>query len=435
LKYALALAGGGTKGSYQMGVWKALRELGIEIEVVSGTSIGAINGVAIALDEYEKARKLWINMDYSQVFQYPKISSVRGAQKKYESIKEQIIDIAKKRGMDITPLREMLTDFIDEDRLRNSPVDLIIVTVSVSDMKPIFIKAKDIPKGQIVDYVLASAALPIFQRIEIDGKTYIDGGAYDVFPVNTLIERGYKNIIAVDLAHTMGIKRKIRDEGANVIYIRNSSSVGWVLEFDRKLARRNLRLGYLDTMKAFGKNYGKRYFIKDSRKLRYTYDLTEDEMGRIFKSIEAEEESGMLASVLTWRLLKNLRKYTTGNLDAANAFLAAMEIAAETLEIDRIREYSREALARKIIKTYDMLMRGKGPGKNGSSRERFKMEVSKRLIKDDQLPSPMLLLTLPKIYITQLFIVIMKQRMNEKAKSDSVGVKKELYRGETDGNT
>ena len=46
MKTGIALAGGGSKGSYQTGVWKALRELGIDYDIVTGTSIGAINGAA-----------------------------------------------------------------------------------------------------------------------------------------------------------------------------------------------------------------------------------------------------------------------------------------------------------------------------------------------------------------------------------------------------
>ena len=41
---ALVLSGGGAKGSYQLGVWKALRELNIKFDIITGTSVGALNG-------------------------------------------------------------------------------------------------------------------------------------------------------------------------------------------------------------------------------------------------------------------------------------------------------------------------------------------------------------------------------------------------------
>ena len=53
--YGLILAGGGAKGAYQIGAWKALIELGIQIEAIAGTSIGAINGAFIAQGDFDKA--------------------------------------------------------------------------------------------------------------------------------------------------------------------------------------------------------------------------------------------------------------------------------------------------------------------------------------------------------------------------------------------
>ena len=44
MEYGLVLAGGGVRGAYQIGVWKALKELKIKVSVVSGVSIGAVNG-------------------------------------------------------------------------------------------------------------------------------------------------------------------------------------------------------------------------------------------------------------------------------------------------------------------------------------------------------------------------------------------------------
>ena len=67
MKIGLVLAGGGGKGAYELGVWKALKELGISehISVFSGTSIGAFNAVLFAMDDMEKADKLWdeVTMD------------------------------------------------------------------------------------------------------------------------------------------------------------------------------------------------------------------------------------------------------------------------------------------------------------------------------------------------------------------------------------
>jgi len=411
LKYALALAGGGTKGSYQIGVWKALREMDIEITTGAGTSIGAINGAAIALNEYEKTKRLWVNLDYSYMVDYKPIDWEDGFQANYQSIKEQIKGIAKKRGLNITPLRNLLNEMIDEDKIRKSDIELIITTVALSELKPVNKSIKDIPEGQVVDYIIASAALPVFQRIEIDGKAYLDGGAYDNLPINTLIERGHKNIIAVDLKGGLGIKQKVKENSAEIIYIANSSMLGGLLEFNAKQSRINMRLGYLDALKAFGKNYGKTYFIKDSSRPKYTYPLTHDEMAYIFGHLSNEKPENERAKLLQKIVFKNLRRYTDKHLNPANAVIAAAEIAAETFEIDRVREYSSEALVKKIIKTHRSIMRGFIP--ENHRIDRLKKRLMKYMVQGDEFPSTVMLLTAPKIFIANLFIYLMKQRMGQ----------------------
>ena len=67
MKRAIVLSGGGAKGAYEIGVWKALRKLSINYDIVCGTSVGALNGVLMVQKDYFKALKLWYYMDYSKV--------------------------------------------------------------------------------------------------------------------------------------------------------------------------------------------------------------------------------------------------------------------------------------------------------------------------------------------------------------------------------
>ena len=64
--YGLVLEGGGAKGAYHIGAYKAIKDMNIEIGGVAGTSVGALNGAAIAQDDFEKAYELWYNMCYSK---------------------------------------------------------------------------------------------------------------------------------------------------------------------------------------------------------------------------------------------------------------------------------------------------------------------------------------------------------------------------------
>ena len=66
-EYGLVLEGGGAKGAFQIGAWKALVKAGVRIRGIAGTSVGGLNGALIAAGEVSEAEALWENMTYSQV--------------------------------------------------------------------------------------------------------------------------------------------------------------------------------------------------------------------------------------------------------------------------------------------------------------------------------------------------------------------------------
>lgn len=70
-KTALVLSGGGARGAYQAGVWRALDELGIKIDIITGTSVGAINAAMVAQGELDLACSLWKEMETHMVFDVP----------------------------------------------------------------------------------------------------------------------------------------------------------------------------------------------------------------------------------------------------------------------------------------------------------------------------------------------------------------------------
>ena len=65
--YAVVLEGGGARGAYQVGVWKALDEAGVRYNAVAGSSVGALNGAMMAMRRLAQAEALWKNIRFSQV--------------------------------------------------------------------------------------------------------------------------------------------------------------------------------------------------------------------------------------------------------------------------------------------------------------------------------------------------------------------------------
>lgn len=273
--YGLALAGGGTKGAYQMGVWRAIRELQIPISAIVGTSIGALNGAMFAQGDYEAVNAVWNSMSIERIF---KTKAALADEKRLtgpKNILPLLTEMLSNNGLDVTPLRELMQEIIDEETLRSAETDFGLVTFSVSDLKPIEIFKKDIPQGQIVDYILASACLPGFKSAVIDSKNYADGGITNNMPVSMLVERGIKDVIAVDVGG-IGFVKNFDSEAVNVIHISPKISLGSMLEFDPDVTHRNIQLGYYDTLKAFGRVSGSYYYFapREYDKLKMEFSHT-----------------------------------------------------------------------------------------------------------------------------------------------------------------
>ena len=168
-EYGIVLEGGGARGAYQIGVWKALREAGVKIRGVAGTSVGALNGALICMDDLEKAEEIWGNMTYSTVFRVddPMIAKL----KKFGVRSMKMTDAAAEfkrlfsdRGLDIAPLKKLLEETVDEERIRRSPRDFCAASFSVTDRKEEDFDVKEAPPGTMKDMMMASAYFPGFKQ-------------------------------------------------------------------------------------------------------------------------------------------------------------------------------------------------------------------------------------------------------------------------------
>ncbi len=266
----LALEGGGAKGAYHIGAYRALTEEGLVFDGVTGTSIGALNGAMIAQGDFERLEDWWKSADSSALFDVDqmKINRILNNHIDRETLHyllKRTRTIINNRGMDTKRIRETLKQFIDEEKLRVSPIDfgLVTVAISLSKLKPLEIFKEDIPNGQIIDYLMASANLPVFKIEPVDGKYFIDGGFYDNCPINLLIQKGYKEIFAIRTLGP-GISRPMTDPSVKVTKIVPSENIGNVLNFDPETINKNIRMGYCDAKRALLPLAGTRYYIQNA---------------------------------------------------------------------------------------------------------------------------------------------------------------------------
>lgn len=302
MKYGLALEGGGAKGAYQIGVVKALIDNGYEFEAVVGTSIGALNAAMVVQDRIDDAIDLWSNISYEKMFNVDdkKVSSALSAKIDLEIVKyfsSKFGQILKNGGISTENIRKILIDNVDEKKVRKSKMKFGLVTVCLSDkeVKQVFID--EIPKGELIDYLMATSSLPVFKRAKIDNKSYLDGGVYDNCPVEMLEKKGIKNVIAIRNYKRMRIrnyKNIIKKNDINLYMVEPVDNLPGILKFDSKNTNELLRLGYFDGIKFAKKLDGIRYYVNSQEEKKFVHMLVDydiDEMAKIAKGLDFEFSS------------------------------------------------------------------------------------------------------------------------------------------------
>jgi NTE family protein len=172
-------------------------------------------------------------------------------------------------------MRELMQKYIDVDIVYNSKIEYGMVTTSVNvKNKSLEVFKEDIDKEEFYDYLLASSCFPIFKPQKIGDKQYLDGGMYDNVPINMLLNKGYSNIIVVDISNG-GISRKLQNKKAYIKIIKPNEELGGPFDFDKSRIKKNMKMGYLDTMKAFNKLQGHYYYFdtKDFEKFLDLFNL------------------------------------------------------------------------------------------------------------------------------------------------------------------
>ncbi len=169
-------------GAYEVGMLRGLVEASIVPDLIVGTSVGAINGAAIAADPspetVEQLEKIWTNLEESGVFAGSMLTSARTLVRTRTSIHPN------------RPLRKMLDDLLDAKTFADLKVPFQCVAASIERAAEHWFET-----GDLVDAILASSAVPgILPAVAIDGEHFVDGGIVNSIPVSRAVELGAKEI-------------------------------------------------------------------------------------------------------------------------------------------------------------------------------------------------------------------------------------------------
>lgn len=177
---ALVLCGGGSRGAVEVGLYRALIELGVSIDLIVGTSVGAINGAAIAagVSAADLAR-LWRELRRRDVCTLNRavLWKALWADSLY----------------DPRPLRRFLERHLPVRRFEELAIPLIVTATDFASGQPVYCRS-----GDLLDAVMASAAMPgLFPAQVVAGVPLVDGGITDNVPLDVAVAAGADTVIVM----------------------------------------------------------------------------------------------------------------------------------------------------------------------------------------------------------------------------------------------
>lgn len=361
-QYGIVLEGGGAKGAYQIGAWRALREAGVQIKGIAGASVGSLNGALMCMDDLGQAEYIWENISYSKVMDIDdelmaQLQHGRLRDLSLKAVADNALRVLKEGGFDIAPLRRLIAETVDEDRIRSSERELYITTFSVDERKGIVVDVKNLPDGGISDALLASAYFLAFKNEKLGGKRYMDGGGFNNVPANVLIDKGYQDIIIIRIYGLGFDTEKVIQvpDGVTISHIAPKQDLGGILEFDKKKAKRNMMLGYYDAKRFLYGLAGRVYYFDAPQSEAYYFDKMMSEVELVKHYIRPELDAGEFEKLEGYRtfterifpaLAKEMKLKDGWNYK--DLYLAVLEMWAKEMRVNRFQIYTPDEITQKI---------------------------------------------------------------------------------------
>jgi NTE family protein len=247
----LVLAGGSVKGAFQAGVIKALFEKGYQPDAIYGVSAGSLNA-AYLVNQFGQQANAGLPISFPQAaqdlwdFWEHRITHPECLSKPFNIFQLGWTALTKKfRGLvDTSPLRDLLSDVLQDRNLHASPVGLKVGAVNIMEGAMHYV---DPSFENFQDYLLASSAVPILMPVvKIEGekrKSYLDGGLRDVAPLQKAIQDGATEVVVI-ACHTEMIEGGDFDSGDLLALVDRvmDIAVNEILNADLKMSRSEVKL-------------------------------------------------------------------------------------------------------------------------------------------------------------------------------------------------
>ncbi len=332
-KTGLVLGGGGARGCYEIGAWKALDEAGIHFDVVAGTSIGALVGAIYTQQTIEPLLEFVEHIHPGQIaqdmFTFPEsLGELVKNRKEISGFLDKYI--WSRTGADIAPLRDAVHRMFDYHLFHESDINFACMTFNVTRREAEAYFKDQMNEHNAEDIILASASCyPAFSMTKMNGDDYIDGGYWDNVPVDLAARMGAEKILAFDVEGPGVIQPVLHS--LDVFMVKPMLPIANFLDFSQASCMRDLKIGYLETCKLLEKYLGYLYTFNDEQEsdmvfteeyLKFMFEvnriqLSNDQAEQIVKKVVGYHPSSLS------RL--SHENYFYGELVEALAYLAGIE--------------------------------------------------------------------------------------------------------------
>jgi len=344
----IVLGGGGARGSYQIGAWRALRELQVSYDMVSGTSVGALNGAFMVQGNLEDAEAMWRDIATKKILKLSFDADENQTREKLiDGVKGLTLSALKENGVDSTPLYHMIEHMIDEDKLFDPvarTIDFSFVTTQAPKMEEIDVSLNEVSKEDLTKWLLASSSFyPAMKACEINGHYYVDGGYRNNVPKDLLLKKGATELIVVDVKGP-GFNKPVKIPREVVeTTVSSKWGLGTVLLFDKERASWNISLGYLETLKAFHVYPGTWYTLSQLHYKKQAVKLIKD----FLRYLNQNQAFHWVSQKVTPKWIKQ-HHYQP---EVFGVFL--LEELANTLSVNPTTIYSLERLELAVVEAFD----------------------------------------------------------------------------------
>lgn len=183
-KVALCLSGAGAKGIVQAGEVQAFLDLGLQYDMLYGSSAGSLNGAILHQGEFHRMKDIWMNLRNSDVYKWSPVN---------------MLDPFNHACLyDSSPLKDLITKTLDLPLLFSNNKPFYIAATNYTTWTPYVPEIHEMAPQEVVEQLYASASAPIyFPFQQVDGNLLSDAGILSNFCIKSALDAGADTIVVM----------------------------------------------------------------------------------------------------------------------------------------------------------------------------------------------------------------------------------------------